>query len=95
MSTQQTPNLPAPFVAGDTWFEQMSSYVLSRVVDAEVAKEYRVDDQAPLFFGADGRLWRQGQPVGTVQRMPGAMSQQTVLLGGLAVVVVLFLVLRK
>lgn len=86
----ESMQLPAPFVTGETWFEQMASYVTSRAIDAEYIKAFRVNDQTPQYFGRDLRLGVAGQP--NVSGVRG-MGNGVLLLAGAAVV--LFLVLRK
>jgi len=93
MSTQASAQLPAPFVTGETWFEQLSSYVVSRYVDAEVADSFKVNANTPYFIGGDGRLWQAGQPVGAVQSL-GASGGMLVVYAGIAAAL-LFLLLKR
>lgn len=54
---------PAPLVVGDTWYQQLFSYGISRAVDAEFLRPF-YPGTSDTQYGVDdnGTMYTRGQP---------------------------------
>lgn len=80
-----TPTVQPPpgLILGDEWWQQLASYGLGRVIDAETLKPYQTQDVArQLGLTESGSAYMRGQPAG----LGAALSSPLVIALGVAAV---------